>query len=187
MMEAHEKQRSPHNGEEPGGHGRLMTPLQMELMEDGIVPEPDVLGISMRPDLAPEIGYGEEGPEPLFAPDDVAPQDRYEGLLPVFQWEIDPQDPSLEMGEERYIQGDWEYEVWWQRHPAGLRYVSIQALDVDRASGDERPHPMGRNVIVNLVYDEKRQGVVAIYGTARDFRPFVEAFRVSCEIPTEEK
>jgi hypothetical protein len=37
--------------------------------------------------------------------------------------------------------------------------------------------PAGRTEAVKLVYDRKRAGIVAIYGTVKDFRPFVEAFR----------
>ncbi len=36
---------------------------------------------------------------------------------------------------------------------------------------------MGRSEAVNLVYDMDREAVVAVYGTVRDFRPFVDAFR----------
>ena len=43
--------------------------------------------------------------------------------------------------------------------------------------GAARLHPVGRTEAVNLVYDATRGAVVAIYGTVRDFRPFVEAFR----------
>ena len=43
----------------------------------------------------------------------------------------------------------------------------------------EKPgsNPAGRTEAVNLVYDRKRSGIVAIYGTVKDFRPFVGAFR----------
>jgi len=44
-------------------------------------------------------------------------------------------------------------------------------------NGEARPNPAGRTEGVNLVYDRRRAGVVAIYGTVKDFRPFVEAFR----------
>lgn len=133
-----------------------------------------------RADLAPEAGYLEDGPDPL--PGDVDPSERYEGPVPVFQWEIDPTDPSLESGEAHVVDGGWEYDIWWQRHPAGLVYGSIQALHDDPAHGPERRHPLGRNVVVNMVWDERRRGVVAIYGTARDFRPFVGAFCKGLEI-----
>ncbi len=42
--------------------------------------------------------------------------------------------------------------------------------------GAARSHPVGRSEAVNLVYDIDRKAVVAIYGTVRDFRPFVDAF-----------
>ncbi len=42
---------------------------------------------------------------------------------------------------------------------------------------------MGRAIAVNLVYDPRRTAIIAIYGTARDFRPFVEAFRQGYGLP----
>ena len=158
---------------------RKMTPLQAEILEAGIVPQPDDLGATMeRAGVAPEIGYGDAGPAAIPSPD-PEDDDRYRGPIPVFQWEIDPADPSLETREASVALGDWDYEVWLQEHPADLTYVAIQALMDDSADGGERGHPLGRNVVVNLVYDRRRAGVVAIYGTARDFRPFVEAFRIA--------
>lgn len=165
-----------------------MTPLQAELLEDGVVPQADEIGTALgRVGVAPDVGYGEGGPAALPSPESIAPEDRYTGWPPVFQWEMDPADPSLETGEASVRLGDWEYEVWSQVHPAGLVYVSIQAMDSDPASGPERQHPLGRNVVVNLVYDRRRAGVVAVYGTARDFRPFVEAFRIACGLDDERR
>jgi metal-sulfur cluster biosynthetic enzyme len=61
-----------------------MTPLQAEMLEDGVVPQPDAIGREMqRPDLAFEAGYDEDGPESLGGPR----SDVYEGELPVCQWE----------------------------------------------------------------------------------------------------
>lgn len=166
--------------EEQESRGRL-TPLQAELLEEGIRPEPDALSGSLpRTNIAPDAGYGPDGPVSMSSPEAVAqeiPQDRYEGSVPVFQWEIDPAELTGVDGETHIERDGWEYEIWWQNHSAGLVYVSIQALSEEQASGPARQHPMGRNVVVNLVYDRDRQGIVAIYGTARDFRPFVEAFR----------
>lgn len=160
--------------------GRLMTPLQAEMLEDGVLPQGDEIGGRMeRAGLAPEAGYPEGGPEPLPSPESRAAAERYAGWPPVFQWEIDPADSALATTESSVSLDHWEYEVWSQAHPAGLLYVSIQAMDSDPATGVEREHPMGRNVVVNLVYDRRREGVIAIYGTARDFRPFVEAFRIA--------
>lgn len=165
---------------------RLMTPLQAELLEDGVLPQADEIGAALqRAGVAPDAGYGEAGPDPLPSPEPAASEDRYTGWPPVFQWEIAPGDSSLQGGEASIRLGEWEYEVWFQVHPAGLVYVSIQAIDEDPAAGPERQHPLGRNVVVNLVYDRRRAGVVAIYGTARDFRPFVEAFRMAYGLDSE--
>ncbi len=104
--------------------------------------------------------------------------DAYEGELPVFQWQIDPQDPHASSGTANLAIDDWDFRVWWQVHPARLVYASIQAMREDRAGhgGEARTHPVGRSEAVNLVYDADRKAVVAIYGTVRDFRPFVDAF-----------
>ena len=157
----------------PGNGG--MTPLQAEMLEDGVVPDTDILGSNLRrPDLAPEVGYDEDGPEPLGGPR----SDTYEGELPVFQWEIDPQDSNAKSGTANLDIGDWVFRVWWQVHPARLVYASIQAMRDDWAEhgGAARSHPVGRSEAVNLVYDKDRKAVVAIYGTVRDFQPFVDAF-----------
>ncbi len=134
-----------------------------------------------RADLAPDAGYGDGGPEPFGGPDSDllnAASERYNGSLRVIQWEVDPNDSAFESGEANTLQGDWEFHIWWQIHPARLVYASIQALREDWAdhTGAARPHPVGRSEAVNLVYDIERKAVVAIYGTVRDFRPFVEAF-----------
>lgn len=170
------------------GGPRSMTPLQAELLEEGTLPQADELGTRLRrADCAPEAGYFEGRPVETAAPE-AAAAERYEGWPPVLQWDIDPADPSRASHQAHLALGNWEYDVWWQRHAAGLRYASIQALARDPVSGGEREPPLGRNVVVNLVYDERRSAVTAIYGTARDFRPFVEAFRRACglEPATEE-
>jgi metal-sulfur cluster biosynthetic enzyme len=156
-----------------GGAG--MTPLQAEMLEDGIVPEADLVGREMqRPDFAPEAGYDEDGPEPLGGPRSEA----YEGQLPVLQWEIDPHDPDAQSATANLKIGDWDFRVWWQVHPARLVYASIQAMRDDwvEHGGAARSHPVGRSEAANLVYDVDRKAVVAIYGTVQDFRPFVDAF-----------
>ncbi len=152
-----------------------MTPLQAELIEDGIDPDPDLLHEALpRADMAPQAGYREDGPEPLGGPDFKADSTS----LKVFQWEIDPQDAGAESGTANVDMDGWEFHVWWQVHTARLVYASIQAMREDWASpvATARPHPVGRSEAVNLVYDLDREGVVAIYGTVKDFRPFVEAF-----------
>ncbi len=166
-----------------------MAPLHLPVLDSGIMPGPDAMDASLgRADLAPEAGYGEWGPQQLPSPEASIPHDRYEGWPPVYQWEIDPADPSLISGEAHTKLGDWEYDIWWQAHPSDLVYASIQALRDDTVTaGPERQHPMGRNVAVNLVYDRRRAAVVAVYGTARDFRPFIEAFRMGCNLEEHAK
>jgi metal-sulfur cluster biosynthetic enzyme len=152
-----------------------MTPLQAEMLADGKVPESDIMGREMqRPDIAPEAGYDEDGPKPLGGPR----SDIYEGELPVFQWDIDPQDSNAKSGAANLDIGEWMFRVWWQVHPARLVYASIQAMREDwvEHGGAARSHPVGRSEAVNLVYDMDRKAVVAIYGTVGDFRPFVDAF-----------
>lgn len=166
-----------------------MAPLHLPVLDNGAGPELDAMNASLgRAGIALGAGYGEGGPEQLPSPESEIPDDRYEGWPPVFQWEIDPADPSLVSGESHVRIADWEYDIWWQAHPAALIYASIQALSDDTVtSGPERQHPMGRNVVVNLVYDRRREAVIAVYGTARDFRPFIEAFRMGCDLEQHAK
>jgi len=98
--------------------------------------------------------------------------------VPVFQWEVDPRDDALPLGQAQSERDGWQFRMWWQEHPSGLVYASVQALRADPEKGDgrARAHPVGRAVAVNLVYDTERRAVAAVYGTARDFRPFVAAF-----------
>jgi metal-sulfur cluster biosynthetic enzyme len=155
--------------------GGGLAPPAMDLPEGGVAVEPDPMtGAKQRPDMAPEAGYDEDGPEPLGGPRSEV----YEGELPVYQWEIDPHDTAAESGSANLTIGDWEFRVWWQVHPARLVYASIQAMRDDwvEHGGAARSHPVGRSEAVNLVYDVDRKAVVAIYGTVRDFRPFVDAF-----------
>ena len=152
-----------------------MTPLQAEMLEDGVMPQTDALHPSLkRPNIAEEAGYGDEGPDPFTGP--MADKEGTE--LPVYQWEIDPADASAESGVANISQGDWEFRVWWQVHSADLVYASIQAMREDwvEHGGQARINPAGRSEAVNLVFDIRRGGVVAVYGTVRDFRPFVDAF-----------
>ena len=133
--------------------------------------------------IAEEIGYGEFGPDQQMAPEAEIPDEHWEGYPPVMQWDVDPSDASIESGESTVQLLDWHFELWWQKHPAGLMYVAIQAMHEDTfGDGSERSHPVGRNVVVNLVYDEQRKAVVSVYGTPRDFRPFIEAFQIGCTI-----
>ncbi len=171
----------------------VMTPLQAELQEDGIIGDPDLLHDDLRrQEQPPGVGLGGDMPEPLPGPEGP-PGDSYDGALPVFQWDIDPHDSAADNHESGVRLRDWEIRVWWQVHPAGdLVYASLQAMRDDWADrdGTARTHPVGRSAAVNLVFDMRRQGVVAIYGTVRDFRPFVEAFHQAwatrSESPQEE-
>lgn len=137
--------------------------------------------------IAEEIGYGEFGPDQIISPEAEVPDEPWEGFPPVLQWDIDPTNDAIESGESSVQLLDWTFEIWWQKHPAGLQYVAIQAMQCDEEiGGSERQHPVGRNVVVNLVYDEERNAVVSVYGTARDFRPFIEAFQIGCNISIPE-
>ena len=162
---------------EMGGNGGSpsLTPLQAELLEDGQPVEPDLLQTSLaRADIAHDAGYSEDGPTPLEGPK----LETYDGPVPVFQWEIDPADSSAESGEDTIVIDGWDIGVWWQVHPKGFVYVSMQAIheDMKEHGGAARTHPVGRSEAVNLVYDNEKKAVVAIYGTVPDFRPFVAAF-----------
>lgn len=176
--------------QKPRQLARPHSPLQAELIAEGILPEPDPMGAAMtRPDIARETGYREEGPRPLDGPGGTSGEDAgapaYRGSLPVFQWEVDPEDTERTSGDALVEADGWEYRLWWQIHPEQLVYVSIQALGADQAShqGRARRHAVGRAVVVNLVYDLRREGVVAVYGTTRDFRPFIEAFQEGFDGP----
>ncbi len=137
--------------------------------------------------VAEDIGYGEFGPDPITSPEAEIPDAPWEGYPPVLQWDIDPMDASIECGEATVQLLDWHFEIWWQKHPSKLQYVAIQAMHEDETTEDkERKHPVGRNVVVNLVFDEERNAVVSVYGTARDFRPFIEAFQIGCNIQLPE-
>ena len=160
--------------------GGRSTPLQAEVAADGGTPE-----------LDPMLGVVESGDQhgPRWdgkSPDRGRPvSTSYEGAVPVYQWDIDPTDPTAKHGEAHITLDDWEYRMWWQAHPADLVYVSVQAIQDDTVSHGQtaRVHPVGRAVAVNLVYDLRRAAIVAVYGTAKDFRPFVEAFRQGFDLP----
>ena len=159
---------------------RLMTPLQAEMLEDGELPEADLLAVTLgRLDVAPAAGYGPGGPKPLTGPREAL---AFDIPVPVLQWDIDPHDPEARTVQREIELAGWDYRVWWQAHPQSeLLYVSMQAMKEDWVDHDNNavPHPIGRSEAVNLVYDERREAVVAIYGTVRDFRPFVKAFALA--------
>ena len=98
--------------------------------------------------------------------------------IPVFEWEIDPTDTERRCGSAELKYLGWEFRMWWEKHSAGLVYTSIQATKGSRERDWQGgwTSPPDRTLTVNLVYDEQRQGIVSIHGTARNLRPFVEAF-----------
>jgi len=176
-----------HHGHADGGCGcgnsssRQMTPLQAEFLEDGEVPEDDLLAqVLGRADIATKAGYAPGGPNPLSGPRESFD---FDCGIKVLQWDINPHDASQTTRQHEVRVGDWDYRVWWQAHPRGdLLYVSMQAMREDWiVHEDASPHPVGRSEAVNLVFDERRNAVVAIYGTVRDFRPFVKAFALARE------
>jgi hypothetical protein len=161
-------------------HGGREMPLQAEVAAGAGTPDPERMLRVV--DSGDEHGPRWDGKRPgRGRPVSTA----YEGALPVHQWDIDPTDPTAKRGEAHVTLNDWEYRMWWQVHPADLVYVSIQAILDDTVShgSSARPHPVGRAIAVNLVYDPRRAAIVAVYGTANDFRPFVEAFRQGFGLP----
>ena len=137
--------------------------------------------------VASDIGYDEFGPDQILSPELDIPNEEWEGFPKVLQWDIDPTNSDYESGESTVSLVDWQFEIWWQKHPSNLMYVAIQAMHEDEIDQEgERKHPVGRNVVVNLVYDLNRESIISVYGTARDFRPFIEAFQIGCSIPIPE-
>ena len=97
---------------------------------------------------------------------------------PVFQWEIDPTDTERPCGSAEIKYRGWDFRMWWERHPAGLVYASIQATRGGRESDWQGgwTSPPNPTPAVTLVYDEQRQGFVSVQGNAQDLRPFIDAF-----------
>lgn len=177
--------------------GASMNPLQVDLKEYGLDPIPNP-GHGGAPHLKDLLAGGEgkerkappttpptsEIPDAFDPPIVDGPQGNsdptYNGPLPVFQWQINPEDPEAEasQGKVKLSIGSWNYVVLWSIHSSeDLVYASVHARHWIYYEGKARPNPAGRTEGVNLVYDRWREGVVAIYGTVKDFRPFVEAFR----------
>ncbi|MGB5830631.1 MAG: iron-sulfur cluster assembly protein [Thiohalocapsa sp.] len=175
--------------------GASINPLQADLLEYGLEPIPNP-GHGGAPHLKDLLAAGEEekqvkpksatappvDPPDAFAPPEVdGPQGNvdanYNGPIPVFQWQIDPEDTAAETEKVKLSIGSWNYVVSWVVHSgADLVYVAVQARHWIYYNGEARPNPAGRTEGVNMVYDRNREGVVAVYGTVKDFRPFVEAF-----------
>lgn len=173
--------------------GASTNPLQVDLSEYGIEPTPDIIegeGQRAKNLMSPEPpkdghpaqaadGLDEFGALPSDGPQgNLDPT--YDGPVPVFQWQIDPDDPNTAAVKTKISIGSWNFVVCRLVHPAqDLVYASLQARHWISYGGKARPNPAGRTEGVNLVYDCKRSGVVAIYGTVKDFRPFVEAFHLA--------
>jgi len=171
--------------------GPSTNPLQVDLSEYGIDPNPDLIegpGHRAKNLMNPEPpkdgspAQAADGLDEFGALPSEGPQGNldptYDGSLAVFQWQIDPKDPLTETVKKKLSIGSWNFVVCWLMHPSqDLVYASLQARHWISYAGKARPNPAGRTEGVNLVYDGKRAGVVAIYGTVKDFRPFVEAFR----------
>lgn len=168
--------------------GASTNPLQIDLNEYGIEPTPDIIegdGQRARNLMQPEPpkdghpaqaadgadSFGaSEGPQGNLDP-------TYAGPLPVFQWQFNPEDLNPQPVKIKLSIGNWNFVVCWLAHPSqDLVYASLQARHWISHGGTARPNPAGRTEAVNLVFDRQRSGVVAIYGTVKDFRPFVEAF-----------
>jgi len=170
--------------------GESVNPLQVDLGEYGLEPTPDIIegeGKRAKNLLQPEApnedhpahaaeidpeqaAIAAEGPQGNLDPE-------YDGPLPVFQWQVDPQDSDDGITKVKLSIDSWNYVVWWLKHPSeDLIYACIHARHWIFYNGEARPNPAGKTEGVNLVYDAARGGVVAIYGTVKDFRPFVDAF-----------
>lgn len=171
--------------------GASTNPLQVDLAEYGLQPTADILEGPGRPGKNQGAGKSggkggdgqiPEAPEPPPETMGEGPQGNadptYEGALQVFQWQIRPEAAANSVTKVKLSIGSWNFAVCWLDHPQqDLVYASLQARHWLFFNGKARPNPAGRTEGVNLVYDRKRDGVVAIYGTVKDFRPFVEAFR----------
>ncbi len=175
--------------------GAAMNPLHVDLQEYGLdpVPDPDHGG---SPNLKDLLDPGAEKKKeksksatepPAEMPDAFAPPEAdqpqgnsdpgYKGQVPVFQWQVNPDEAGEETGRAKLSIGSWNYVVVWAIHSdQDLVYASVRARHWIYYNGEARPNPAGRTEGVNVVYDRRREGVVAIYGTVKDFRPFVTAF-----------
>jgi len=170
--------------------GPSTNPLQIDLGEYGIDPNPDLVegpGSRARNLLEPEAPKASDplaadGLDEFAAAQRDGPQGNsdpgYQGPLPVFQWEVDSDDEMSPPTKVKLSIDSWNFVVCWLEHGGqDLVYASLQARHWIRDGEKARPNPAGRVEGVNLVFDPERGGVIAIYGTVRDFRPFVEAFR----------
>lgn len=123
-------------------------------------------------------GAGRDAAEPEVLPGETEATEASLEQVPVFQWDVNPEDATLVSGTAELLGDEYDYWIWWQIHPERLVYASVQGLRHDAVA--ERHVGHGHSVApaagVNLVYDQERHGIVAVYGSVRDFRPFVAAF-----------
>jgi hypothetical protein len=98
--------------------------------------------------------------------------------IPVYEWEIDPTDTERRCGSAELKYLGWDFRMWWEQHPADLVYASIQATHGNREPDWQKGWGFlpDQALAAKLVYDEQRQSIVCIHGTARNLRPFIEAF-----------
>ena len=90
------------------GESRLMTPLQAEFLEDGELPEDDLLAIALgRADVAKKAGYAPGGPDPLSGPREAL---SYDCGISVLQWDINPHDPQAVTRQHEIKLGEWDYQ-----------------------------------------------------------------------------
>ena len=140
--------------------------------------EPDLPLAFIAGHPLPDMGSGLETVPALDEPisDDSAPNQDLR--IPVFQWEIDPTDAERRCGSTELMYLGWAFRMWWEIHPEGLVYASIQATHSSRDEDGQGGWnlPPTRALAVNLVYDERRRGILSIHGSVKNFRPFVEAF-----------
>lgn len=151
------------------------TPLKRRVaVADGQpMREPD-LPLPFIPSLASSDGSADLSDEPFL--DKNIPT--WNVSIPIFEWEIDPTDTERRCGSAELKYLGWEFRMWWEKHSAGLVYASIQATKGSRERDWQGgwASPPHRTLTATLVYDEQRQGIVSIQGTARNLLPFVEAF-----------
>jgi metal-sulfur cluster biosynthetic enzyme len=155
---------------------------KIERIEKGInaalagLPHFDEIAVKRAKSLTLDAQYDIHGA--TKAQSDLLKQAPYNGNVSVLQWDGALREAAAEAGEEVIKLGDREIGVWWQVHPMGLVYASMQAIFDDWSNQEGLPaiHQVGASDEVHLVYDHDRNAVVAIYGTVPDFKPFLAAF-----------
>ena len=141
------------------------------------VREPDLPLVSVRQRPPSEATFSGQD-SPLDEPSPNRNIAAWDVRVPIFQWEIDPTDTERPCGSAEIKYLGWDFRMWWEKHPAGLIYASIQATrgsrELDWQGGwASPPHS---TLALTLVYDEQRQGIISIQGNARNSRPFIDAF-----------